>query len=38
MFIELYADRAGEPLQTVLAEAAAALMDSGDPDMALPDT
>ena len=38
MFIELYADRAGEPLRTVLGEAAAALMESDDPDMALPDT
>jgi hypothetical protein len=38
MFIELYADRAGESLDTVLGEAAAALRDSDDPDMARPDT
>jgi hypothetical protein len=38
MFIELYADRAGESLDTVLGEAAAALRDSDDPDMAWPDT
>jgi hypothetical protein len=37
MFIELYADSAGASLDTVLEEAAAALRDSGDPDMALPD-
>ena len=37
MFAELYADGAGASLGTVLEEAAAALRDSDDPDMAMPD-
>jgi hypothetical protein len=37
MFMELYADSAGTSLQTVLEEAAAALRDSGDVGVAMPD-
>jgi hypothetical protein len=37
MFIELYADCAGTSLDTVFEEAAAALKDFDDPDMAVPD-
>jgi len=37
MFAELYADGAGASLDAVLEEAAAALRDSDDPDMAMPD-
>jgi hypothetical protein len=35
MFLELYADCADASLDTVLEEAAAALTDFGDPDMAI---